>query len=321
MRRTECTYHSHQKSTGSDSPVSSIEDPERYKKCTTTGNNIIARYGLERPSDVRFVFLASFTQAAGLNEAYNFSLNEHDNTGDDDLIGGTMLSGGPVDNLSSSNPFAIYWDEFESNLTGSASSISPLRAEFDLTHREEASCDDEIAQETQIALKATALWDEWQMITNTVTTDGYGVSSTQWFEFFSFANATRFLSFFWTRWHHHCPIVHKATFKLSDCSNILFATICMVGACMSLSKEDHDSGRRLLDVIEEIIFSRPMLKETVPPITTEGGPLQRHQKVQTLQATCFICLLQKWEGNDIAKLRMQRHRFTAFVAVSIFAAQ
>jgi hypothetical protein len=44
--------------------------------------------------------------------------------------------------------------------------------------------------------------------------------------------------------------------------------------------------------------------------------LGANQNVQILQAACFMCLLQKWEGDKAAKLRMQRHRFTAIVAVS-----
>lgn len=80
--------------------------------------------------------------------------------------------------------------------------------------------------------------------------------------------------------------------------------------------EDHDYAKRFLDVIEELIFSSPVLVAP-SPLKAEENILSRRQDVQTLQATCLMCLLQKWEGDAAAKLRMQRYRFTEFVAVSM----
>jgi hypothetical protein len=67
----------------------------------------------------------------------------------------------------------------------------------------------------------------------------------------------------------------------------------------------------MLDLTEEFLFSSPLLSDN----TAEYQKLKNVQNVQTLQAACFMTLLQKWEGSHTAKLRLQRSRFTTFVAV------
>ncbi|KAL5044681.1 hypothetical protein BDW71DRAFT_198801 [Aspergillus fruticulosus] len=79
--------------------------------------------------------------------------------------------------------------------------------------------------------------------------------------------------------------VHKATFGLNTCSHLLLITMCLIGACMPARETDHQSANRFLDTQENI---------------------------QILQATCFMCLLQKWEGSV--------QGFTAFVAWPLLTA-
>lgn len=84
---------------------------------------------------------------------------------------------------------------------------------------------------------------------------------------------------------------------------------------MSSHKSDHQGAKQVLDMVEELIFSNPLFSGTAFTTTRKDDQLETRENVEILQATCFMCLLQKWEGNDAAKLRMQRHRFTSFVAV------
>lgn len=84
---------------------------------------------------------------------------------------------------------------------------------------------------------------------------------------------------------------------------------------MSPQKSDHQAAKQLLDVVEELIISDPLFSEVAFSGARKDDQLGTRQNVETLQAACFMCLLQKWEGSDSAKLRMQRHRFTSFVAV------
>ncbi|KAF9894858.1 hypothetical protein FE257_004479 [Aspergillus nanangensis] len=89
--------------------------------------------------------------------------------------------------------------------------------------------------------------------------------------------------------------------------------MALIGACTSSSEQDRDLAHLLLDVAEEVLFSHPIFSDDSSSTrewqTDETG-------VSVLQATYFMCILQKWEGNDAAKRRIQRSRFTMFVAAT-----
>lgn len=163
--------------------------------------------------------------------------------------------------------------------------------------------------------KTDHLWESMSSVLESTTFKHYKPSSLEVFGFFSPDNVTRYLDLFWSRWYRHCPIIHKATFDLSNCSTLLFTTMSLVGACMSSRISDHQGAKQVLDVIEEVIFSSPLFSEDSSPAIRKDDELETRHDIQTLQATCLMCLLQKWEGNHAAKLRIQRHRFTTFVAV------
>ncbi|KAL4989619.1 hypothetical protein BDW68DRAFT_175759 [Aspergillus falconensis] len=238
-----------------------------------------------------FRFLARFTKANGLNEAYSYKVQsttvnpsssqlKEDGGADWDGLLGTTVS----------NPFDCYLDEFESCLW---SYTDTARGHIG---------------EALLAKKACQSWDSLQCILDGLTEQPPRTfPSSEWFAFFSPANATRYLHLFWTRWYHHCPIVHKATFGLNTCSHLLLITMCLIGACMSARETDHQSANRFLDVIE-IIFSNPLFLESPRKAPTNDTLLETQENIQILQATCFMCLLQKWEGSV--------QGFTAFVATT-----
>ncbi|KAL4932002.1 uncharacterized protein BDV17DRAFT_213329 [Aspergillus undulatus] len=159
--------------------------------------------------------------------------------------------------------------------------------------------------------KARQIWDMQNTRMHHPTS-----SSTEWSSFLSPENITRYLHLFWTRCYRHCPIVHQATFDLARYSPLLLATMSLIGACMSSLDSDNQSAKSFLDAIEGLIFSNPLFLESPRLGNKNENLLQTRENIQTLQATCFICLLQKWEGSATAKLRMQRHRFMAFVATT-----
>ncbi|RDW65771.1 Zn(II)2Cys6 transcription factor [Aspergillus mulundensis] len=313
MRKTECTYHQSRPSiynrqslhlakevviegNAAVSGTHSVSSPVPSRE--TAVHDRIPSPGLQHP---RFGFLANFTKAGGLNEAYSFNSGLMNTRPTPSLLGtsdtGPLGDRDYLQGIAASNPFDCYFDDFEPGLWADANTSR--------NHVEEGL----------LAEKARQMWDSLRPILDSPTTHHLNITSSEWFEFFS-ENATRYLHLFWSRWYHHCPIVHSATFNLNTCSPLLLMTMCLIGACMSSLDADHQSAKRFLDVIEELIFSNPLFMESPRLGSTDENLLQTRDNVQILQAMCFMCLLQKWEGSIQAKLRMQRHRFTAFVATT-----
>ncbi|KAL3430105.1 hypothetical protein BDV09DRAFT_202413 [Aspergillus tetrazonus] len=281
MRKAECTYHRVRSSTRlRESLDSAGRTPSETTDAGITVQGVmeqiqaqvqgIVSHPQDRSTSIqgpRFGFLANFTRANGLS-----SLPVK-------LKGGA--DGDGLQGATASNPFDCYLDEFESCLwSDSDTARDPIK-------------------EVLLAEKARQTWDSLQRILDSPTARQSRVTASEWFEFFSPANATRYL-------------LHKATFDLNTCSHILLVTMCLIGACMSSQETDHQMAKRFLDVMEDLIFSNPLFLESPTLGSRNENLLQTRENIQILQATCFICLLQKWEGSAQAKLRMQRHRFTAF---------
>ncbi|CAG8121396.1 unnamed protein product [Penicillium olsonii] len=240
----------------------------------------------------RLDFLINFTGATGLNEAYNyngcdkvFSLADTDAT---EASGDIRCC-----ENSASNPFISYLDDLETALYGDPNTST--------------------VQEEIMSEKMMSLWNALQFQQDSSTHGQNHISVHEWLSFFSPASLTRYLSLFWDRWHRHCPILHKATFELNDCSLLLLATMALMGACMS-SRDQH-AAREMLDAAEELVFSNSLFSESSILRLKNKDQFPSREQLQILQATCFMCLLQKWEGSPEAKLRIQRQRFTTFVAV------
>ena len=167
--------------------------------------------------------------------------------------------------------------------------------------------------EDPVHLKAREIWDNFRPFIERNSTPT--VLMTGIVEFFSPEHLVSSLDLFWERWYPHCPIIHRPTFEISHCPVLLLSTMVLIGACTSPSLSYRNEAKDLLDMMEEIVFSNPMFLEQ-----TTGTSIDEQsdgQKVSVLQATYFMCIMQKWDGNDAAKLRIQRNRFTVFVAVSL----
>ncbi|KAJ5385291.1 hypothetical protein N7517_003202 [Penicillium concentricum] len=90
--------------------------------------------------------------------------------------------------------------------------------------------------------------------------------------------------------------------------------MALMGGCTSPYKADRHIARSLLDIAEAIVFSQPMFSTTA---TRAEATDQNHlAQISTLQATYLICIMQKWEGSDESKVRIQRDQFTKFVSAT-----
>jgi hypothetical protein len=249
----------------------------------------------------RLDFLINFTRATGLNEAYNYNGNKLSSDIDTCFDDGTVLDVSYC-GTAASNPFVCYLDDLETALFGDVHTSTGVHPSL-------------IQSEEMIGEKTSLLWSALQAKQNSLAHDQTLISVHEWLSFFSPLNLNRYLSLFWDRWHHHCPILHRATFDLSNCSPLLFATMALLGACMSSLRLDQQGAKGMLDAVEELLFSHSLFSESSILELKDKDQVPTREQLQILQAACFMCLLQKWEGGTEAKLRIQRQRFTTFVAV------
>lgn len=320
LQATECTYHGAQGRrlsetggsqrepdtlAGSGIVSEALPQPSRRQRQKTSVeiDDLNSHTPNGQASRTRFDFLLNFTKATGLNEAYNYApktgLPSPVHAYFENLASGSL----PFEDSTVSNPFSCYLGEVEASLWGDTQLSEPFTGN-QARHVSSLMVD-----------KASQLLELLQHPLESRISNHLDLYSSETVRFFSPQNLTRYLDLFWSRWYRHCPIIHRATFDLGNCWILLFATMSLVGACMSPQQSDHQGAKQLLDLVEELIFSSPLFSEVAFTGARKDDQLGTRQNVETLQAACFMCLLQKWEGSDSAKLRMQRHRFTSFVAV------
>lgn len=236
----------------------------------------------------RFDFLRNFTHASGINPAYNYKRC---------LVSEPELL---PEQECASNLWEFLFDDIEAVLA-------------DDQLNTDLAFPDCLFAEDPVHLKAREIWDTFRPFIEINPTPA--VLITDIVEFFSPEHLVSSLDLFWDRWYPHCPIIHRPTFEISRCPALLLSTMVLIGACTSPRLSYPIEAKNLLDIMEEIVFSNPMfLGQTTGTSIDEQSD---DQKVSVLQATYFMCIMQKWDGNDAAKLRIQRNRFTVFVAVSL----
>ncbi|KAL4757555.1 Zn(II)2Cys6 transcription factor domain-containing protein [Aspergillus foveolatus] len=281
MRKAECTYHRVRSSTRlRESLDSAGRTPSETTDAGIAGQGVMEQiqaqaHGIvsltqDRSTSIqgpRFGFLANFTRANGLNEAYIYrSQPATINLSSLPLKEKGGADGEGLQGATASNPFDCYLDEFESCLWSDTDTAR------------------DPVEEVLLAEKARQTWDSLQSDLDSPTAQHSRVTASEWLEFFSPANATPYLRLFWTRWYHHCPIVHRATFT------------------------DHQMAKRFLDVMEDHIFSNSLFLESPRLESRNENLLQAREKLQILQATCFMCLLQKWEGSTTRAMGLPQAR-------------
>lgn len=312
LQVTECTYHGAQARRPSETGGSQREpdllagsgQSRRQRQMTSSKNDDVNSHTQnERVSQTRFDFLLNFTKAAGLNDAYNYAPKSAPSSPANAYFENPASESLPFEDSTVSNPFSCYLEELEASLWGETELSGPFTAN-QARHVSPLMVD-----------KAAELWQLLHPMLDSRITNHSDPYTHGMVGFFSPLNLTRYVDLFWNRWYRHCPIIHRATFDLENCWILLFATMSLIGACMSPQQSDHQAAKQLLDVVEELICSNPLFSEIAFTGTRKDDQLGTRQNVETLQAACFMCLLQKWEGSDSVKLRMQRHRFTSFVAI------
>ncbi|KAL4895983.1 fungal-specific transcription factor domain-containing protein [Aspergillus ambiguus] len=301
-RGSECTYHRVGYAFSKSPPSMRGDTKELYPKgkevASFPTNGLLERdHGQESaqltesiarrfPSHDRLDYLRNFTRAKGINQAYNYKrafMSDFPDGKNSDI---PPMSGQSADEILAANQWSYLLDGLESEIFG-ISDNSQLNA----------SLSEGLNEVLNLFLSRLNKQDS-DLTPRAV-------------EFFTPQNTLRYLDLFWDRWYPHCPIIHRATFELQSCPSLLLMTMSLIGACTSFSASDREAAQSLLDTAESVLFSHPSFSDEIGSARERGT---NHVEVRILQATYFMCILQKWEGNDAAKRRIQRSRFTTFVA-------
>ena len=121
------------------------------------------------------------------------------------------------------------------------------------------------------------------------------------------------LELYFAVWHPNVNIVHKATFDYTTAKASLVAAMCIIGACVSPLESDRKAAWPWLDCVEEAVFRDEDLCYERETLTT----LPPLRCLQALQAAYMVCLFQNWEGDEAAKRRIRRFKYSIVVAVGI----
>lgn len=244
----------------------------------------------------RFDFLLKFTRAAGVNEAYNcnrlFMADElYDHSASQDSTTQTNL-----------DPYLLGGDYPWSDKDRVPLTIFNSPAKGGLV-------------DDALRLQSSRIWEMLLPLCNEQTEGS--VTMADVISFFAPENILHFVDIFWDRWYPHCLIFHRPTFKIESCSPLLLTNMVLMGGCTSPYKADRHIARSLLDIAERIVFSQPMFSTTAT--RAEGIDQPHFSQISTLQATYLICIMQKWEGTNGSKIRIQRDQFTKFVSVRTYS--
>jgi hypothetical protein len=79
----------------------------------------------------------------------------------------------------------------------------------------------------------------------------------------------------------------------------------VIGACVSSSEADKETAKLWFDQLEEIAFG--------PEMVSSAQYAGRAERLDCLQTMYFACLIQTWEGSNVAKRRIRQSRFSALL--------
>lgn len=274
---------SHRDNSGNNIPGAS----EAQQKSSIQGQQLRNTIGIA--DRCRFDFLLKFTRAAGVNEAYNcnrlFMADNHSASED-----GTSQN--DIDSYLLGEDYL--WSD------GDRASVTRLNSPTrgDLVN-------------DALRLQSSHIWD--MLLPFCDEKQEGSITMADIISFFSPENILHFIDIFWDRWHPHCLIFHKPTFRIESCAPLLLINMVLMGGCISPYKADRHIARSLLDIAEGIVFSQSMFSTAAT--RTEGTDQSHRTQISTLQARYLICIMQKWEGSNETKIRIQRDQFTKFVSV------
>ncbi|EEP81747.1 conserved hypothetical protein [Uncinocarpus reesii 1704] len=125
-------------------------------------------------------------------------------------------------------------------------------------------------------------------------------------QFFAPTNLRKYLELYWAIWSPNVNFVHRPTFDPVSSKSILVAAMALIDPV------DNENARTWLNCVEEMVFADDDVD--IPPVFP-FDPAVNRRKIQALQACYMVCLYQNWEGTDMTKKRIRRHRYSTVVSM------
>lgn len=134
------------------------------------------------------------------------------------------------------------------------------------------------------------------------------------FALFGPSSLMKFTGEYWSTWHIHWTVIHKATFKISQVPPALVASLVLLATSYSPDSHIKELARRWADAVEILVFTDEYFGSTTLFAALDDVLLER--RLRALQAGLAICVYQIYEGGAIASQRARRSRFSDTVDVS-----
>lgn len=255
----------------------------------------------------KFDFLLNFTRTSGLRSVFNYRRPKHVSP----TIPSTWAAG--PQSVAATVPSLMVQPDHcvRQQLWGVTEAVNGLASQVEL---------DELIHwlDDPVFVRTNELWQLFRPYlypSDVNNTSHHTYSEGQCLRFFRPQNLKRFVCLFFDDWYPHCPMLHQPTFDIMTCPALLLAPVIVLGACMSDDPEERGQGKRLGEVVEQIVFSHPLLS-----LHLSGG---HHDDldlspIKVMQAAYLVCLLQYWEGDDRARKRIRQYRFITLIAVSLY---
>ena len=147
---------------------------------------------------------------------------------------------------------------------------------------------------------------------NPVLFDWSPALETLCMDFFSPKHICLWLELYWAIWHPNVNYMHRATFNGKTSKASLVAAMCTIGALVSPNENDRDSARVWMNCVEEVVFR----DDDVCYDGERSVLFPTFDRLQAIQSMYLCCLFQNWEGDEAAKSRIRRFRYSTVVAVA-----
>jgi hypothetical protein len=129
------------------------------------------------------------------------------------------------------------------------------------------------------------------------------------------AQAHRALSRYFESWHRICRIIHRPTFTVDTAPDVVLIAVIILGAMYLPNEEDRKRTLKVIDFVEDYIFSREPSSSDVG--AQNVADVDDNPSFYFLQAAFLIVVTQYWTGSERSRRRVSKIRFDRVIEVRL----
>lgn len=129
---------------------------------------------------------------------------------------------------------------------------------------------------------------------------------------FSRSSMDTLIEIYFSQWHRHSPIIHRATFDANKVSLPLLLSILLTGALLSPSSEHVSMAKDMLELAEECAFRNVLFNDLVSGSLSQP-PSETHRYFEALQAAFSMAQIQLREGSLATRRRARANLFDQII--------